>query len=181
MDYLTLTPKQNDDTLVEKWCTLIRSQTMRSMPIESAMSLPIPIEQGGKPCLSTFYYGVKRNGGPGTTFVIPPIARITATYPAARLLSFQHKQTGELFSGLPSSGELGLVYSEISTPHERVEARKFLLKIYPEIIELFWVTGGTPEIYHQFSNIFSKVAEVPLIPYYQALNPTFFDWLMREG
>lgn len=181
MDHLTLTPKQNDDTLIEKWWTQVRSQTMRLLPIESAMSLPIPIEQDGKPCLSTFYYGVKRKGGLGMTVIMPPIARIIATYPAARLLSFQHKQTGELFPGLPSSGELGgPIYSEISTPSERVDARKLLLKLCFEIVELFWVRGDTPEIQHQFSNMFSKIAESPLIPYYQALNPEFFSWLMRK-
>lgn len=180
MDHITQTPKQHDDSLVEKWWTQVRSQTMRSLPIETAMSLPIPLEHGENSCLSTFYYGVKRSGGPGRTIVMPPVARIIATYPAARILSFQHKQIGELFPGLPSSGDLGPVYRDTSTPRDRVEAWKTLIKLYPKIVELFWVSDDASQVLEQFANLFLKVAEFPLLPYYQAINPAFLGWLMRK-
>lgn len=166
-----------DASPAEAWWLTVRSQTMRQVPLETALSLPVPVVQNGQLYLAAFYYGVKRGGGPGTGVALAPLARLLASYPAGRLVSFVHRDVGDLFPGLASTGELGPVVAAPQPPAERMRERHTLFALYTPILEAYRTGVKEPEQLAAFRSMFHRMAEPGLLPYYRALNPDFFKWL----
>jgi len=170
-------PIPADASLVERWWLTVRGQTFRQLLLETALSLPIPVLQDDSLYLTAFYYGVKRVAGPGTGQAMPPVVRLSATYPEGRLLSFLHRKVEELFPGLPASGVLGPLTGGQATPNDRIQARRALFAAYSRILELYQKKKSAPAERKEFTKAFYEVAEPALLPYYRSLNPDFFGWL----
>jgi hypothetical protein len=168
-----------DASPVEAWWLTLRSQTMRQLPVESALSWPVPLVRDGQLYLAAFYYGVRRVAGPGTGLALPPIARVVASYPAGRLMSFVHRQLTDLFPGLPSTGELGPLVAVQQPPTERMRDRKALFALYSPILDQYHKGAQEHDQRQAFQVAFMRLAEPGLLPYYWALNPDFFEWLAR--
>jgi hypothetical protein len=170
-------PIPADASPVERWWLTVRGQTFKQLTLETALSLPVPMFPEGRLALAVFYYGVKRGAGPGKSHAMPPVARVSATYPEARLLLFAHCQAQELFPGLPVSGDLGPLAGVQAVPGDRYQQRRALFAAYGKIMELYHEKKGSRAERKAFAAAFTRVAEAPLLPFYRALNPDFFDWL----
>jgi len=174
---ITSIPISDDASPVERWWLTVRRQTFRQLPLETALSLPIPVLQANSLYLTAFYYGVKRVSGPGTSQAMPPVARVSATYPEGRLLSFLHRKVENLFPDLPASGILGPLTVGQASPDERMQARRVLFVAYSNLLDLYQNEKSAKIERKEFTKAFNKVAEPALLPYYHALNPGFFEWL----
>jgi hypothetical protein len=161
----------------ERWWLTVRAQTSRQLPLESVLSWPIPLWQQEDFCLTVFYYGVRRVAGPGTGVALPPIARLIATYPATHLITFLHRKAGNLFPGLPDTGELGPLVATLLSPGERMNERRALFALYTPLLSQYQSDIGETDHRSSFRTAFQRLAEPGLLPYYRALNPQFFDWL----
>lgn len=162
---------------VERWWYVVRSQTFKQLPLEAALSYPIPVFEGGRLHLASFYYKVKHSSTLGESGTALPLAKLMATYPEGEVLSFQKKGASELFIGVFPHEKPGSLFKEPATPKERMNNRKLLFELYSDIIVFYQEKQGTENSKSAFLNIFEKVSELPLIPYYHALNPDFFQWL----
>jgi len=163
---------------VERWWLTARGQTFRQMPIESAISLPVPVWLGDRLCLAAFYFGVQRSASPAQSQAMPPLARLTATYPDCRLMGFVHREMKDLFPGLPTDGPLGELPGGGPAEGKRIiNARRALLAAYGPVLEGYRSKEFSAEARQAFLKDFMAVAESPLLLYYRALNPDFFAWL----
>jgi hypothetical protein len=158
---------------VEQWWLKFRQQTNRQVPIETALSLPIPIMKNNELLLSVFYYGVEKVSGPGTSLAKPPVARMMGTYPVPHIVQFVTNKVEELFPGLPTGGTIGPLI-------EGVRNRQELFSLYTPILALFSLKEVTTDRREDFIAAFQRQAEPGLLPYYQALNPNFFQWLNKR-
>ena len=166
-----------DASPVERWWWTVHYQTMDFLPLESALSFPVPMIKGDVLMLEAFHYGVKPGGDPGKAIAMPPTARLIATFPQGRLLFFLHRTIAELFAGLPSSGELGPLSSVWLSAQERKSEKKALFALYTPILAQY--RGGSKDgtAARDFLAAFERIAGASLLPYYRALNPHFFAWL----
>lgn len=166
-----------ENSPVEQWWLTVRKQTSRQLPVESALSWPIPLWQKEHFCLAVFYYGVRRVAGPGTGLALPPLAKVVATYPTYRLLAFLHRKAEDIFPGLPDAGELGALVAIPLSPTERMKERHALFALYPSLLDQYQGHSGEMDHRTNFKVSFYRLAEPGLVPYYHALNPSFFAWL----
>lgn len=176
-EYDALIPEDASD--VEKCWLRARWQTSDHLPLETALSIPVPVIVGeARLCLSGFYYGVSRGKEFGVTSIEVPVARLITSYPDGGIVSFQTTLDAELFPGLQNEGSLGLVSIGSMSPKEHVKNRKDLYQVLTDIIPDFsQINRIAPEKKNQFLELWDKVVEEPLIPFYQKLNPAFFHWL----
>jgi hypothetical protein len=165
---------------VEQWWLKIRQQTNRQVPLETALSFPIPVMKNNELLLSVFYYGVEKVSGPGNSLAKPPVARLIGTYPVPHIVQFVTNKVEDLFPGLPSGGTIGPLVGGHFTPTERMKGRQELFRLYTPILALFSLKEETTDRREDFKAAFQKQAEPGLLPYYQALNPDFFDWLNKR-
>ncbi len=169
----------SDASPTERWWREVRSQTFKQLPLESALSWPVPVVENHTLRLDAFYFGVQRVAGPGTSRARPPLARLSASFPSARLLLFIRREYTELFPGLPMSGDLGLLSNGDMQPAERMQARSELFSLYTEILNQY-PQDSDVQARQAFASAFWRLAEPGLLPYYHALNPHFFEWLSRN-
>lgn len=176
-EYDALIPVDASD--VEKCWLRARWQTSDQLPIETALSIPVPVfDWKASLCLSGFYYGTRRGSEFGITSIEVPVARLITSYPDGKIVSFQTKSDAELFPGMQNEGFLGVVSIGNMSPKEHVKNRKDLYQVLSDIIPDFSQTNRiAPERKDQFLELWNKVVEEPLIPFYQELNPAFFHWL----
>ena len=174
-----MTPVQNarsipsDASLVERWWLTVHNLTLTQMPISTALSYPVPQINGKQVELAAFYYGIQRGSAPGQATLLPPIAWLVATYPEGRLLSFERGSAQELFPNIKLI-EGALAANPGMSPAETMQARKALFNIYPTAIEAFATQAKVPQ---SFANLFDQLVVSSLLPFYQQLNPAFYQWL----
>lgn len=174
-------PIPEDANQVERWWLTVRDQTFRTLPLETALSIPVPALSGERVILHAFYYGVQRGARPGLGKALPPIARVAASYPEGKLLFFQHRRMGELFPGLPDLGPQGELTRPGMSVQERMQARKALFLAYEKVIDSFCKQADVRGVQDGFKELFLQVVEPGLKSYYHALNPAFFRWLDELG
>lgn len=169
----------SDTTELEECWKNVKKQTYNSLPLETALSLPIPQKNESEGiCLSGFYYGVTRGGGPGKTILRPPVAILLATYPEGRMLSFVHKSVNILFPDILSGDELGLFISNQETPNERMKVRKQFYFEYSKVVENFSTDSRLlQDEKESFLQLWDLIVEKPLLPYYHEIGKIFFAWI----
>lgn len=170
-----------DASDVERCWLKTRWQTFHELPLESALSLPVPVIDSSEGlCLSGFYYGVSRGTEKGSTVIKTPLARMISSYPEGQVISFRLKKDGILFPGLPDEGQLGIISAGTINPSDRVRNRKELYRVISETIISF--SQNIPLTLDEKSTLlvlWNQIVEEPLLPYYEMLNPDFFRWLER--
>jgi hypothetical protein len=170
-------PNPKETNPVERWRSLVHSQTFRQLPLETSLSFPIPVIEGKTVQMSAFYYGVLRPTGMGSSIAMPPKVRLVATYPEGRILRLEQDTTRNLFPGIQDIPVPERTKGDAVVPGERARNRKALFDAYPDILELF--RNGNNDMIKRadFRRLFALVVSVQLMPYYRALNPIFFSWL----
>jgi hypothetical protein len=161
---------------METWYNTVHKGTMKHMPIEAALSFPIPLKTEDRLVLAAFYYGTRPGNGLGQGTTLPPIAKIVAEYPSGRLIKYLRKSAAHLFPGISVPEELGPLVTQKISPAERTSVRKALFALYPTVIEAY-TAGNKIDQREQFFKLFTSLIAPGLMPFYQALNLDFFVWL----
>lgn len=170
-------PINKDASTVEKCWMKVRGQTISKVPLESGLSLPIPlILEKDNVCLLGFYFKVKNLGGPGKIKIQTPIASVIASFPEGEVVTLRKEEANVLFPGVD------LLEDSVSldglSPKEVVQKRREYYNLLSGLIPKYLVASDpSAEEILNFQECFSMVAEKPLLNYYVALNPHFFSWI----
>jgi len=163
---------------VERWWNTVRGLTLKQVPLESALSYPIPIVEDDKLCYAVFYYRILRHGNPKDSRAGMPIARVVATYPEGRLLIFEHQKAADLFPDIPPREDLGRAGpAELMSTSDLMAARREYFLLCEEIGRRYFQEKSGNDSRLHFLELFKQLTEAGLEPYYRALSPQFFAWL----
>ncbi len=172
-------PIRKEASTVERCWLTARGQTILDIPLESALSFPIPkLSDTNETCLTGFYYRVQFGGRPDKILIKPPFARMLASYPEGNLNNFCQASAPTLFPGIEVHDDFAVLPVRDHSPAKLVQYRRDLYQLMTKLIPKFI---GQEQLSHQevddFLYIFDIVSERPFLPYYHALNPQFFSWL----
>jgi hypothetical protein len=157
-----------------------------NFPLETALSLPVPLVQDGKYSVVFFIYPV---GGPITNRLIrSPIAGVIAS--ATELDQIQFIPVTPQQMGLDVEPGAALERMEPTLRGEGAESYDnlmaqlcatvdHLLLVLPKAVGL--LSESDKQNAQTYQNLLEKMAQHSLIPAYKALNPHFFDWLDSMG
>lgn len=163
---------------VERWWNTVRGLTLKQVPLESALSYPIPVVEDNKLCYAVFYYHILRQGGLKDSRAGKPIAKVVATYPEGRLLIFEHQKAADIFPDIPLKEDFGRAGpTKLMSTSELLAARREYFLLCEEVGRQYSQEKSDENKRLQFLELFKQLTEAGLEPYYRALNPRFFDWL----
>jgi hypothetical protein len=162
----------------------INSHSFRceEIPLEAALSFPIPLVDGEHRKVGFFYYSI---GGPITNRLVgPPTYRVSADVGKIERIEFVPVTPQEM--GIDVSPDTALEKIELEPRKEGAESYDNLVSqlcaSFDRIIEIYpKPVKSLSEIEEQdictYQSLFNKMAKHSLIPAYIALNPHFFTWL----
>jgi hypothetical protein len=149
----------------------------QEIPLETALSLPVPLINTEQPSLGFFIYSV---GGPITHRVIgPPTHRVVASLQNLEHIQFVHVTASEM--GFAADTTLETIVPE--PRGEGAESYDNLVKqLCVALDQLVQVYANTPELLEKqtaqdYQRLLSRLEKRSLLPAYHALNPHFFKWL----
>lgn len=170
-------PGTSELSQAERCWQLVRAATYRQLPLESALSLPVPAGNLDLPEITGFYYGILRGAQPHDTRARRPLARLTGEYPSGRLISFVTRKAETLFPQLPDHQDLVPVVEVAFQPHERRKIKEAYYSVFEDTAHCFWSGQVVDDTARRFAELFRQLMEPGLQVYYQALNPAFFSWI----
>jgi hypothetical protein len=152
------------------------------VPLEAALSLPVPLMDGGYLGLGFFYYSV---GGPITNRLIgPPTYRVIARVEGPEQIEFTPVTPQAM--GLDVESDTALEKIELEPRKQGAESYESLTsQLYATVEQLMQIYPKAPELLSEaekqsvqtYQTLFDKMAKRSLIPAYRSLNPHFFHWL----
>jgi len=170
---------RKEASTVERCWLTVRGQTILNIPLESALSFPIPkLTDTNETCLTGFYYRVQFNGRQEKILIKPPFARILASYPDGNLINCYQESAPTLFPEIKVHDDLATLPARDHSPARLVQYRRDLYQLMTKLIPMFIGQEQlSQKVVDDFLFIFDIVSERPFLPYYHALNPQFFSWL----
>jgi hypothetical protein len=154
------------------------------IPLETALSLPVPSTDGTK--LLFFIYPV---GGPiNNRLIFPPTHQVTASFMDSEDMTFSATAPEDL--GFHVSPDTALAKDELKPRGQGVESydAQFsqlcttldeIIKIYPSPKEAAQV--DREHLLQNYHTLFTQLAKPALLPAYHALNVHFFTWLVGSS
>ena len=152
------------------------------IPLETALSLPVLVLDGGHPTIGFFYYSV---GGPFDNRVVgPPSHKVIVN--ASNLEQIQFIPVTPQEMGLDVAPDQALEKIELVPRKEGVESYDYLMnQLCITVDHLFQFYPKSPDLLNEaekqyiltYKTLFNKLVKKSLIPAYKALSPQFFDWL----
>jgi len=158
----------------------VNENIFRLLPLESSLSLPIPMKINGKVFLTLISFTGKKLEKNQKITVFPPNAKIILDFPRGKIVHYI-----DLFA-LKSNMQKSFNDPIGDFPHEQIKditlseykrRKKELLIKYDRAIELF-DTGKNDQSFHEdFRKSFFELCEPCIIPYLKKMCPAFFKWL----
>ena len=151
----------NDENLGYRWWIKVKNAPVVSsqIPLEAALSYPV-CAQGE---LRLFHYKVSDGQ------IIRPFTFIRAPLPDVEVSELVIDYHGKLFPGLP--GEPGVYDVEFDSAR-----RTAILNLIPSLAQKY-SREPAGETGQTFLQLFNQSVPEALKPFYEALNPQFFQWL----
>jgi hypothetical protein len=176
--------KNSDICKVSDLVESINSHPFRceEMPLEAALSFPVPLMNGDHHKIGFFYYSI---GGSITNRLIgPPTYRVIASLRDLDQIQFIPVTPQDM--GLDVAPDAALEKIEMEPRKEGAESYDNLTsQLYAAVDQLIQIYPKAPELLSEvekqaaqiYQTTLNKVAKHSLIPAYKALNPHFFNWL----
>ncbi|MGB8646368.1 MAG: hypothetical protein WCF84_14110 [Anaerolineae bacterium] len=153
------------------------------VPLEAAISFPVPLVQGNFKFLRFLLYGYKRVQQGKPSLIRMPFAQLAVTFPDGKFAEYVDYRLAPPVTGMTAGEFIG------EYPHPAIRQSSFdelerkrdeLFQAYDRVIALcprFDLTQDEQKTVGQFRRLLSELAEPSLEPFYHALNPRFFQWL----
>lgn len=158
---MTVSMSTNDENLGYRWWIKVRNAppVSNQIPLEAALSYPV-CAQGE---LRFFHYAVNNDQ------IVRPFTYLRATFPDMEVVELIIDRHGKLFPGLPAEpGVYGVTFDR--------ERRIALLNLIPSLAQKY-LREPAGETGQTFLRLFNQSVPETLKPFYEALNPQFFQWL----
>ncbi len=169
---------------VQELLTIAGRTSSRTLPVETATTLPLATMSEGKLRVVILYY--KESFLPGRDKKIYPPHHIMILDPLTgaviRFGECKPKDFG--LERKPDEPEMGYGLDPKMSGDEFQAKKRRVLEISPAVWEAF-ASGGAPvdaktrAIVKEYYDIFKQIAKKPLAPYYHAVAQDFFDWLEK--
>jgi hypothetical protein len=167
---------------VQELLTIAGRTSSRTLPVETATTLPLATMSEGELRVVILYY--KESFLPGRDKKIYPPHHIMILDPLAgaviRFGECKPKDFG--LDRKPDEPEMGYGLDPKISGDEFQAKKRRVLEISPAVWEAF-ASGGVPvdtktrAIVKEYYEIFEQIAKKPLVPYYRAVAQDFFRWL----
>ncbi len=153
-----------------------------NIPTELARSYPVLIERDGKYLIAFMFY-YKKGTPPDPPKVSSPRYLMIVEPVMGELIEFKRVKPSDFGFDWPESKPLGIhkLKAEI-TMDKFLKMQDELYSLYDSVFAIYVKrhevrTDEKKNIIFRFQELFNDLVEKPLIPYYRALNPSFFEWL----
>ncbi len=158
----------------------------KRIPDELVRSYPVLVEGNGK-YLVAFMYFYKRGVPPDAPKVSSPRYLMLVNPTSGDIVEFKRVKPEDFGYEWPESKPLGVHdFDTAMTVDEFLEMQEELYNLYDTVFALYRdrsevsLTEKAKEM-ARFRELFNKLVEKPLIPYYKALNPDFYKWLDEQS
>jgi hypothetical protein len=169
---------------VQELLTVAGQTSSRSLPIETATTLPIATMSEGKLRVVILYY--KEISRPGTDKKMYPPHHIMVLDPSSgEIIKFEECKPKDFgIDRKPDQAEMGDGLDPKMPGDEFQTKKRRLLEISPSVWEAFAsgstsVDGKSLATVKEYDEIFKRIAKKPLLPYYHAVATDFFEWLAK--
>ncbi len=155
-------------------------------PDETGFTLPIPRKEGDHLIVARLTYTQRMIPRKGAVMT-PPEYLLTADYDAGRFLQLERVDAARLgVPPPPEGGPLVHVPPSFDSPDERLATYNELYRLYDVLLPPFragqrLADEPTRAAARDFVTLFARLAEKPLLGYYEALGGEFFDWVRRQA
>lgn len=154
--------------------TLKTCRTRGWAALETGISRPVPQIADGQ--VHLWYLLYRSQVQPPFQMLYEPFARVAVDYPTGEIVAYQP---------LPTSNPIRVLgryphAAVIAVPRDQRKAIwDELFGLYPEVIDAFAgrAKPGQLQQVARFGELFELTAPPYMKPYYEALNPVFFNWI----
>lgn len=146
------------------WIAVKALPELGKLPLTATLSYPVP---GPRGLLHFFHVLPAMRSGDNQRL----LTRLTVKLPGLAITEMRKATDSALFPGLPAE------VPAVATRHSP-GAEPALFEAYSKLLER-WPEREAGPLGPQFLETLTVLVPAPLVPYYKALNPAFFEWCER--
>jgi hypothetical protein len=151
---------------------------------ETGYSLPIPVVAEKKLLIARLAFGTRVVPQQGV-YVMPPSHKLMADYATGKFIAIEELDVRAAGIKLPPAGEAWMHQGpQFATPQERIAAYERLWELCDLVLPPFAARrapeGEAKKAIKEFRELFDKLAEKPIQPYYEVLGKEFVTWLEQN-